>query len=121
MNSTLSPQYIAPYSLSILISHLITHLSKQTFTFLLHRLIGHELIISSDSPQSKRWLMGLSDMSSPTVGMSKNPAVAAENCPPTMKGIATDTTIHKLLPSLPFLIPDLIAFVLPPVSCLPYP
>lgn len=65
--------------------------------------------------------MGLNDMFSPTLGMSNNPAVAAENCPPTVKGIAADTTIHKLLPSLSFLIPDLLAFVLPAICCLPYP
>lgn len=63
--------------------------------------------------------MGLNDMFFPTMGMSKNPATATENCPPTVKGIATDTTIHKLLPSLPFLIPDLLASVLPAISCLP--
>jgi hypothetical protein len=55
--------------------------------------------------------MGLNDMFAPTLGMSKNPALAAENRPPAMKGIATDTTIHKLLPS--FLVPDLSAFALP--------
>lgn len=105
--SLISPQYVAPYSLYILVSHR----SKLTFTFLLSWLIGAEHIISGDTPKSESRLMGLNDMFSPAVSMSKNPAVAAENCPPTMKGIATDATIHKLLPSLLFLIPDLPAFV----------
>jgi len=60
--------------------------------------------------------MGLNDMFFPTLGMSKNPAVAAENYPPTVKGIATDTTIHKLLPSLAFLV-----LIYSPLFSLPYP